>query len=110
MSQYLRQIYNKTLSDKATLVKIVFVPFSRVLSSVSTPIKSGSSICLNRTRWIAFLCSPKGEHKFAALSIRLSIRLLHFCLEHISKSIEGNLMKLDTPIEGHEGNCRMQEP
>ena len=33
----------------------------------------------------------------------------HFCLEHISKSIEGNLMKLDTLIEGHEGNCRMQE-
>ena len=34
----------------------------------------------------------------------------HFCLEHISKSIEGNLMKLETMIEGHEWNYRMQEP
>ena len=52
-----------------------------------------------------FLCSPKGEHLVVALSVRLS----HFCLEHISKNIEGNLMKLDTLIEGHEENCRMQE-
>ena len=28
----------------------------------------------------------------------------------IPKSIEGNLMELDRLIEGHEGNCRMQEP
>ena len=28
---------------------------------------------------------------------------------HISKRIEGNLMKLDTLIEGNEGNCGMQE-
>ena len=53
-----------------------------------------------------FLFSSKGEHIVAALSIHPS----HFCLEHISKSIEGNLMKLDTVIEGYEGNCRMQEP
>ena len=35
---------------------------------------------------------------------------IRYCLEHISKSIEGNLMKLDTLIEGYKGNCRMQEP
>ena len=34
----------------------------------------------------------------------------HFCLEHISNSIEGNLMKLDTLIEDHEVICIMQEP
>ena len=39
----------------------------------------------------------------------LSVHPSHCCPEHISKSIEGNLMKLDTLIEGHEGNCRMQE-
>ena len=33
----------------------------------------------------------------------------HFCLEHISKSIEGNSMKLDTVIEGYEENCIIQE-
>ena len=38
-----------------------------------------------------------------------SVRLSHFCLDHIFKSIEGNLMKLDTLIEGHEGNCKMQK-
>ena len=40
----------------------------------------------------------------------LAICPSHFCLEHISKSIEGNLMKFDTLIVGHEENCRMQEP
>ena len=35
-----------------------------------------------------------------------SVCLSHFCPEHISKSIEGNLMKLDTLIEGHNRNCR----
>ena len=39
-----------------------------------------------------------------------SIHPSHFCPEHISKSIEGNLMKLDTLIEGHEEHCRKQEP
>ena len=39
----------------------------------------------------------------------LSVSPSHFCPEHNSKSIEANLMKLDTLIEGHEGNCRMQE-
>ena len=39
-----------------------------------------------------------------------SIRPSHFCLEHISKGIDNNLMKLDTLLEGHAGNCRMQEP
>ena len=48
---------------------------------------------------------PKGEHAVAALSVRLS----QFYPEHISKSFEGYLMKLDTLIEVHEGNCRMQE-
>ena len=60
------------------------------------------------------LCSPKGEHIVAALSVRPStwtsvcpsihpsICPSHFCLEHIPNSIEGNLMKLDTLIEGHE--------
>ena len=42
--------------------------------------------------------------------VRQSICPSHFYPEHISKSIEVNLMKLDTLIEGHEGNCRMQEP
>ena len=54
-----------------------------------------------------FLCYPKGERIVAALSIRLTVRPSHFCPEHISKSIEGNLMKLDTLIEGHEGNRRI---
>ena len=43
-------------------------------------------------------------------SVHLSVRPLHFCPEHISNSVQGNLMKLDTLVEGHEGNCRMQEP
>ena len=56
---------------------------------------------------------PKGRaysRLFVHLSDRPSVCPSHFCLEHISKSIEGNLMKLDTLIEGHEGNCRKQEP
>ena len=63
---------------------------------------------------VEFLCSPKGEHIVAALSIHLTIclsfRPSHFCPENISKSIEDNLMKLDTLIEGHKGNFKMQEP
>ena len=39
-----------------------------------------------------FLCSPKGEHIVAALSLRLTVRPSHFCPEHISKSIEDSLM------------------
>ena len=42
--------------------------------------------------------------------VRPSVRPSHFCPQHISKSIDGNLMKLDTLIEGFEGNCRMQKP
>ena len=42
-------------------------------------------------------------------SVPLFVRLSLFCPEHISKSIEGNFMKLVTLIEGHEKNCRMQE-
>ena len=34
----------------------------------------------------------------------------HTCPKHISKSIEGNLMKLDTLIEGYKDNSTMQEP
>ena len=56
-----------------------------------------------------FSCSPKGEHIVIVLSVRPSDRSsVTLCPEHISKSIEGNLIKLDTLIEGHEGNCRMQ--
>ena len=40
---------------------------------------------------------PEGEQIVAALSVRPS----HFCPEHIFKSIEDNLMKLDTLIEWH---------
>ena len=32
------------------------------------------------------------------------VRPSHFCPEHISKSIEGNLVKPDALIEGHEEN------
>ena len=46
----------------------------------------------------------------ATLSVQPSIPPSHFCLEHISKSIEGNLMNLDTMIAGHEVNPRMLEP
>ena len=52
----------------------------------------------------------KGEHLVAPLSNRPSDCPSHFSPEHISKSIEVNLMKLDTLIEGPEGNRRMQEP
>ena len=42
-------------------------------------------------------------------SVRASVR--HTFVRSISlKRIEGNLMKLDTLIEGHEENCRMQDP
>ena len=37
---------------------------------------------------------------YSHLFVGLTICQSHFCLEHISKSIEGNLMKLDTLIEG----------
>ena len=57
-----------------------------------------------------FLCFPKGEHIATALSVRPTVRPSHFCPELISKSFKGNLMKLDTLIEGHKANCRMQEP
>ena len=79
-------------------------------------------------RATSFLCSPKGEHIVAALSVHpshfcaehisklgelivavLSVCPSHFCPEHISKNDEDNLMKLDKLIEDHEGNCRMQE-
>ena len=42
--------------------------------------------------------------------VRPSADPSHFCPEHISKSIEGNLMTLDTLVEGHKKNCKMQEP
>ena len=42
--------------------------------------------------------------------VRPSDRSSYFYPEHISKSIEGNLIKLDTLIEGYKGNRRMQEP
>ena len=41
---------------------------------------------------------------------KMSVHPSHFCPEHISKSIEDNLMKRNTLIEGYEENCRMQEP
>ena len=59
---------------------------------------------------VEFLYSLKGEHIGADLSVHLTVRPTHFCPEHISKSIKDNLMKLDTLIEGHQGNCRMQKP
>ena len=52
----------------------------------------------------AFVMLPKGR-AYSRCFVCRSIRP-----EHISKSIEGNLMKLDTLIDGHEGNCIMQEP
>ena len=52
--------------------------------------------------------TPRREKIVAALSVRLTV--CHFCPEHISKAVKGNLMKLDTLKEGNEGNCRMQEP
>ena len=48
--------------------------------------------------------------RFVRPSVLWSICLSHFCPEHISKSIEDNLMKLDTLIEGYQENFRMQEP
>ena len=47
--------------------------------------------------------------KMTAYSRRF-VRPSHFCLEHISKSIEDNLMKPNTLIEDHKENCPMQEP
>ena len=52
---------------------------------------------------------PYGLPDGSAYSRRF-VRPSQFCPEHISKSIEGNVMKLDTLTEGHEENCRMQEP
>ena len=52
-----------------------------------------------------YFYAPEGEHTVSALSVRHT-----FFPNHISKIIEGNLMKLDTLIEGHEENSRMQEP
>ena len=49
-------------------------------------------------------------HLSVCLSICLSVYPSHFCQLHISKSIKGNLMKLDTLIEGYKENCKMQEP
>ena len=43
--------------------------------------------------------------RFVRLSVHLFVRLSLFCLEHISKRIEGNLNKLHTLLEGHEENC-----
>ena len=57
-----------------------------------------------------FYAPPKGEHIVAALSVRPSVHPSHFYPEHISQSIEGNLMKIETLIEGQEENCTMQEP
>ena len=37
--------------------------------------------------------------------IRRFVHPSHFCPEHIPKSIESNLMKLDTLIKDHEGNA-----
>ena len=51
-----------------------------------------------------FMLSP-----FFQSSVSPSVSPSHFCPEHISKSIEDNLMKLDTLIKGYEGNCKMQE-
>ena len=51
---------------------------------------------------LLFLCSLKVEHIVAAFSVHL----FHFCPEHSSKRIEGNLMKLDTLIENHWGDLQ----
>ena len=40
----------------------------------------------------------------------MSVRPSHFCPEHISKSIESDLMKLYILIDGYNENCRIQEP
>ena len=56
-----------------------------------------------------FLCSLNGEQTVAALSVRQSVRPSQFCPQHISKSIEDNLMKLDTLIKGLKENGRLQK-
>ena len=42
---------------------------------------------------------PRGR-AYSRHFVRPTIRPPHFCPEHISKGIEGNIMKLDTRIEG----------
>ena len=54
----------------------------------------------------AYSCRFVRPSASACSSVHMSL----FCPEHISKSFEGNLMKLDTLIEGYKENCRMQEP
>ena len=44
-----------------------------------------------------YLCTYNYSRRFVHLSV---LHPSHFCPQHISKSIEGN-MKLDTLIEGH---------
>ena len=56
-----------------------------------------------------FFMLPEGRAYSRRFVYPSDHRPSNFCPDHISKSIEGNLMKLDTLIEGHEGNCRMQE-
>ena len=52
---------------------------------------------------IPYLSSMEGRHIVAALSVHLTVHPSYFRPEHISKSIEVNLMKLDTLLAGHEG-------
>ena len=55
---------------------------------------------------------PKGRaysRRFVRPSDRTSGRHT-FCPEHISKSIEGNLTKLNALIESRKGNGRAQNP
>ena len=37
------------------------------------------------------------------------VRPSHFCTEHISKYIEDNSIKLNTLIESHKENCKVEE-
>ena len=52
---------------------------------------------------------PEGR-AYSCRFVRPTVRPSHFWSEHISKSIEDNLMKLSTLIEGHEENFTIQEP
>ena len=52
----------------------------------------------------------KQDQGLKELICRRFVRPSQFYPDHISKNVEGNLMKCYTLIEGYEVNCRMQEP
>ena len=93
-------IYSVTVQSKYPIFEALVGYLDVLLGILSRKINTSTqqvSICKNvrPSVTLLFLCSPKGNHTVAALSVRPSV-VRHAFVRNISKSTEGDLMKFDT--------------